>query len=969
MLSSSLGDEPALFVGRDRERGVLQARLTAALSGHGSLVLLSGEAGIGKTALVEDLMQTAAGRDVLVLVGGCYDLTETPPYGPWFEALGDLPQQQDALGQPDQTRHVAPNRQPSIIAQVRAHLAALAADQPVVLVLEDLHWADPASLDVLRAVARDLERQPLLLVVTYRDDEVTRHHPFYPLVPLLVREARAERMGLQPLDRAGLTTLVSRRYALHQHDTAALVDYLARRSEGNPFFAGELVRLLEEMGELRRTEAGWLLDQLRVDAVPPLLRQVIDMRVDRLGEAARELLAAAAVIGETVPFGLWQAVSGADEVTLAEVVERAASARLMEESGDGSGARFVHALIREALYEAIVPSRRRRLHRLAGESLVALPEPDADAVAHHFRAAGDERAAAWLIAAGERAERAYAWMTAAERFEAALSLMATQRAGAGQRGWLLYRLATLRRFGDAPRSVEALEDAGRLATEAGDLALAAYALVMLGHVRCFAGDLARGISELEAGIAAVAALPASEHARREVVDFVEPSTGTGTLVYWLPQVGRLAEARALGEEYVATSDARDAQGIARPSYIDAFFGLGDVYARLGEPVRARQAYDDARAGYDALGYSHQSYTVLMNILHGVIVPYRTDDLAERRRVTAEAEWGAARVRDIRGVLPSGIEQLPLMAVEAAGWDEARRLAGWVADRPAAEQWSTEAVGAVLLARGDAEILEPLIAQELPQGPNSEPGSAMFESAIALQRAAATLALRAGDLPAAREWLEAHDRWLAWSGSVLGQADGALLWAEYFHHAGDAEQARRHAERALTHAGAPRQPLALLAAHRLLGQIETTARRFAQAEMQLQASLALAQSCQAPFERALTLVELARLRLAQGQTDEARALLGEVRATCEPLGAGPALAQVAALEAQLAASRPARAFGLTERELDVLRRVAEGMTDAQVAEQLFISRRTVSSHLLSIYNKLGVPLRAAATRFAVEQQLL
>ncbi|HET7037232.1 MAG TPA: AAA family ATPase [Thermomicrobiaceae bacterium] len=962
-------------MGRQQEQGLLRQRLDQMLAGRGGVVLVGGEAGIGKTMLVEDLSVQAEEAGALALWGHAYDLSVTPPYGPWLELLHGYSERDGLPPLPpfvdDLAATAALGSQERLFAAVRDFFQAVAARQPLLLILEDQHWGDEVSLELLRSLARQIAQCRLLVVVTYRSDELRRQHPLYARLPVLVRETQATRLEVRPLLDAAHHLLLRTRYQLSEADDSRLAHYLVQHAEGNPLYAGELLRTLEEQGVLLPADDGWQLGNLAQVRVPPLLRQVIDMRVERLGDAARELLAAAAVIGQTVPYGLWQAVSGADEATLAAAVERAAAARLLEEFGDGSRARFVHALIREALYQGIVPSRRRRLHRLAGESLAALPEPDADAVAHHFRMAGDERAADWLIAAGERAERAYAWMTAAERFEAALPFLATQRAGvgAGQRGWLLYRLAVLRRFGDAPRSVVALEEAGRLATEAGDTALAAYALVMGGHVRCLAGDLARGIAELEAGIAAVAALPAAEHARRDVMDFVEPTTGASTLVYWLPVVGRLAEARALGEEHVATSGARDAQGVVRAPYVDAFFGLGDLYACLGEPRRARQAFDDARAGYDALDYFHQSYTVLMNVLHYVIVPYHADDLAVRRRVTAEAERGAARVRDIRGALPSGIEHLPLMAVEATGWDEARRLAGWAAGRPAAEEWATAAVGAVLLARGDVDPLGPLIAQALPLGPNSEPGFAYFQSAVALQRAAATLALRAGDLPVARAWLTAHDRWLAWSGSVLGQAEGASLWAKYFQHAGDAGQARRHAEQALAHASAPRQPLALLAAQRLLGQIETDARRFGAAEARLQASLTLAQSCQAPFERALTLLEIARLRLAQGKPDAARALLGEVRAICEPLGARPALAQVAALEARLATSRQTRPFGLSERELEVLRRVAQGLTDAQIAGELFISRRTVTSHLTSILNKLGVSSRAAAVAVAARHDLL
>jgi DNA-binding NarL/FixJ family response regulator len=144
-----------------------------------------------------------------------------------------------------------------------------------------------------------------------------------------------------------------------------------------------------------------------------------------------------------------------------------------------------------------------------------------------------------------------------------------------------------------------------------------------------------------------------------------------------------------------------------------------------------------------------------------------------------------------------------------------------------------------------------------------------------------------------------------------------------------------------------------------------------AQTHLGESLALAKACAAPFERALTLLEFARLRAAQGQTDETHQILNEVRTICEPLQARPALEQVAAVEAQLqeqprAAVTP---FGLTPRELDVLRLVAEGLTDPEVAERLYVSPRTVSSHLTSVYTKLGVSSRAAATRIAVEHRFL
>ncbi|MDQ6832521.1 MAG: hypothetical protein M3008_03895, partial [Chloroflexota bacterium] len=162
-----------------------------------------------------------------------------------------------------------------------------------------------------------------------------------------------------------------------------------------------------------------------------------------------------------------------------------------------------------------------------------------------------------------------------------------------------------------------------------------------------------------------------------------------------------------------------------------------------------------------------------------------------------------------------------------------------------------------------------------------------------------LALDARDLVTAKEWLDAHDGWLAWSGAVPGQSEGQALWAQYHWQAGDTEQARAHAERALAHATEPRQPLALLAAHRLLGELNSDTGRHEDSARHLQMSLDLADACQAPYERALTLLAMAELRAATGETEAARTLLDEVKTICEPLGAKPVLAKAEALANRLA----------------------------------------------------------------------
>jgi len=211
--------------------------------------------------------------------------------------------------------------------------------------------------------------------------------------------------------------LVAARYHLSARDAARLVAYLRARAEGNAFYTMEVLRALEEEGALREVWPGheWALDDLGTVPLPMLLRQVIDGRLLRLGPEARPLLTLAAVIGAETPIDLWLALAGVDEPALLTLIERAMEARVLDESGAGKSVRFHHALIRDALYTGMPAARRVRLHLRVGEALLAGAEPDPDAVAYHLRQAGDARAAQWLIRAGERAQRAAAWLIASDR--------------------------------------------------------------------------------------------------------------------------------------------------------------------------------------------------------------------------------------------------------------------------------------------------------------------------------------------------------------------------------------------------------------------------------------------------------------------------------------------------------------------------------------------------------------------------
>ncbi|MDQ3412058.1 MAG: AAA family ATPase, partial [Chloroflexota bacterium] len=621
-----------MLVGRTDEREILVQHLVATMNGHGRVVFIGGEAGIGKTTLARELEQEAAARGVFVLKGHCYDLTATPPYGPWLDLMARYPAGAGVPPVPDILLEggIADVRsQAALFAQIQAFFTDVAAAYPCLVILEDLHWADPASLELLRHLARQLAPLPLLLAVTYRVDELTRRHPLYQQLPVLVRDTDGLRIDLRRLDSDDLRLLIETRWPLSATDADRLVQYLDRHADGNPMYVTELLRTLEAEALLYPGTEGWVLAEIDRVVMPPLLRQVIDNRVSRVGEDLREPLAIAAVIGQVIPLDLWQERTGLDHDALLAIAERAVDAHLLEAAPDGTRVRFVHALTREALYESVLPPRRRVWHRQVGEALASRPAPDLDGVAYHFQQAGDSRAVDWLIRAGERAQRAYAWLTAVERFAAAAALLEGVAGSERSRGRLLFRCGRLLRYSQPSRGIIDLAEAERLGDIAGDPVLAAEARVSRGFTRCYADDFRLGLIEMAAGVAALESPPMAEFLPQDATTAwladalpartpggaptVDPAAAhlssigvshrRGTLPWFLAASGRLAEAIAIGDEFLAQVAAAPPAGDLVVAAIGhAEQGMGIIHASLGRPEAARASFARARAAYDSLDH-------------------------------------------------------------------------------------------------------------------------------------------------------------------------------------------------------------------------------------------------------------------------------------------------------------------------------------------------------------------------------
>ncbi len=966
-----------VLVGREREQSLLRDALDALGDGHGCVILIGGEAGIGKTALAAALGVAAADCGVRVLSGRCYDLTDTPPYGPWQEIFRSGVGASGPSALPGVLAHLdaAPEvrSQAALYAQTLELFRAMAAERPLLLVLDDIHWADAGSLDLLRVLARDLTDAPVIILATYQTDEMRAESHCARIIAVMVRERETLRLTLRPLDAGAVASLVRARYAeIAEADRDRLLNYLRAYAEGNPFYIGELLHGLEDDGRLVRAD-GWSVGDLADATVPLVLKQVIARRVARLGETAPRLLTIAAVIGQEVPLSLWATVAGVDGDTVLDLVEPAVGARILDESPDGMTVCFAHALIRETLYTGHLVARRREWHRRVAAALIARtsPEADADAIAYHLRQAGDPRAIEWLIRAGDRADQLFAHQTAVARFAHALALLGEDATRLVLRCELLLRLARLLRTTETRQSIGYAEEAAALASQAGDAVLEAVARFRLGQLLSYAGQRTRGLTTQSAAVAALDALPASAMERVAPLDFVAASSSArhGSVALRLSEVGRFADAdrhiaRALADGQVAPSLATH----------DVLLARAVVARSMGRPdegwadVAAVYALNRATGDHDLA-----AWLIGNGVMWGAL-SYWTDDRAQLGNVRAMLREHVPQPGELFAALPLSVMLLPALYVEGA-WAEARHIIAAArrtrfARHPIA-QFMPIVTALIALGQGDTETARELVRDELPDGARTEPGSNRFPSATAFQRIAAALAIDAGDWDGARAWLDAHDRWIAWSGAVLGAAEADVLWAQFYHAAGDRPRSMERATDALAGATAPRQPLVLIAAHRLLGQIAGTSGALDDAETHFTAALTLADDCAAPYERARTLIARAEL-LAAAYDDDGTVCLDEMCALSISLGARPLLARLDVLDARRAPSigplRPRATDGMTDREMDVLRALAAGMSNREIAATFAISVRTAERHINNIYTKINVRGRSEAVAYAYRHGL-
>jgi ATP/maltotriose-dependent transcriptional regulator MalT len=983
-----------VFVGRTAELDRLCRALEDATSGRPATRLIAGEAGIGKTRLVGEFMARARAAGAHVLVGDCLQLGDTGlPYAPFVGALRPVLRSRTA---DELDRLLGPGRAElavllpdlgpvpprtvdrpgasvsAVAAQARlfeivfALLRRLADEQPLVLVLEDLHWADSSTRDLLRFLVRNARDARFLFVATYRSDEMHRRHPLRPLVAELGRLPNVDDIELPAF---GETEVAEQLAGITgEEPPAGLVAAVLARSGGNPFFAEELIAA----GEFGL-------------ALPRSLRDMLVDRVRQLGDAAQVVLRVVAVAGGRLDHPVLADVADLDERQLADGLREAVEHHvLLPTTPDEAPAYdFRHSLLQEAVYEELLPTERTRLHAALARAIEARtelrsedPSGAAAQLAHHWFLAHElDRALRAAIDAARIAASGYAFPEAESLLERAIDLWAKVPAEAlpedVTRTQVLVEAAEASaQAGDPRRSIDLVRSALDDTDATADPLQAGVLHHRLAWYLNEAGDWQSGSRAMERAVELIPIDPPTPERARVLAD----------LALSLMVRGRYTDSLAVGEAALAISRTVGARG-AEARALDAI-GL-DLACRSdlerGVPI-LREAYDRAVELRDPQAV----------FLTAVGLGWVLDETARHQEALEVAIEARERLRDL-GAEPRYGGQMVSKAVRALSdlgrWDEADALVDEALEAGPtryAVRWLLSNRIHLHIHRGrlDAARLDLLTYESL--------GERVVGADPDLVNARrAELAIVAGEPVEARDIVRATLEAIV-EPELDTEARVLLLiglWAELE----EVEAARAAGDRSRVAAGVQRARELKAMFERHIGRVRESVTRVADL---LEADAALADAIAAqvsgtpdpdrwqravdlrrvvdrPYELARVLTRAADAWLGARQREPAARDLAEAHEIATRVGAEPLVRRIEALARRgridLAgvdsADATADRLGLTPREREVLALLAEGRSNRQIGERLYMAESTAGVHVSNILTKLGVTRRSEAAVIA------
>jgi DNA-binding CsgD family transcriptional regulator/tetratricopeptide (TPR) repeat protein len=970
------------MIGRTAELAELEAALTDAAVGRPSLVFVAGESGVGKTRILDEAARRAKSAGGRLLSGDCVELGEGElPYAPIVAALRPLARDGDpaldalpdgaraeltrllpGLGLPSlppvETEDVGA-AQSRLFEALLSLLEELGSEHAVVLMIEDLHWADRSTRNFLTFLSRSLCRERVLVVGSYRPDELHRRHPLRPLLAELERADRSRRIELAPLTQPELAEALGD--ILGAPPDEGLVARLYSRSEGNPLFAEELLAAgLDGRG-----------------ALPPTLREALMLRIEALPHTAQELLRLLAA-GQRMDHELIEEASGIDPRDVREALREAISSHIVIANENGFYG-FRHALLREVVHDDLLPGEHAELHRAIALALEDRTRREGGggahrraAIAHHYMAAGDQPAAfAASVRAAESAMAVQAYGEAADLLDRAIELYHhvpdADRLAEADRAELMERAALARYYqGALPRSVALLEKALELVDPEAEPRRVAIlygrlerSLFTWGHSDEAAAALSKGL----------ALLPDDEVSPERAWLLSNRTKALMLHSRWEDAVESAREALPLAIE-AGDDDAR----------VGTLNSLGVALMGIGEEADGIATLREAIQLATDRGFSQLLGTSYTNLADGLHLAGRSEDglaaALEGRAVTEESNRTQAwlslqaveilidlgRLAEADTYMPR-YDDRPAHGMYLANLDLRRAELALLRGDHGTARTVLEEAGRVALHAGQPQF----------QGPH---GAFMGE-----------LHRREGDLEAARAAIE--DAAPTLGGDTVRAARLAALGAQVEAEAADrardlgrSDEAERAAARAADHAARAQAAIGgrsrVERAYAAEARAHATRARGGSADDELLAAIGMFEELGRPHPAASMLLVLANEQLRAGDRDAAAKSAGEALESASAMGAGWLAAEARSflVRARLplpegcdeAAGDEVEAleddpFGLTPREREVLAMVAEGATNREIGERLFMAEKTASVHVSRILAKLDVRSRTEAAAVA------
>ena len=946
------------LIGRNRERDRLLDHMRQAVAGQGAVILVAGEAGIGKTRLMSELAELAG---VPVLSGSATHDTTTA-YGPLVAALrshlradpealegcGPLGKQLRVLlpelGEPPGDVDAA-----TLNEAIRCALIAIAGGDGALLILDDLQWSDAATLELLAALATGLAESPVLVVGAYRSDELSRDHPLRRTRNELRRNGALGEIALGPLGDEEAAALLEE--TLGAAPSKPLVRAIQDRSQGLPFFVEELAQALAADEALQSGAGGLELAEGSAVAVPETIRDAVLLRCTDLTPEGRAAAEVAAVAGERFALG---AVAGlADESGLGELIE----AGLIAETEDGVGA-FRHALVREALYRDVPWLRRRALHRDLAERLEPAGAPSVEIATHWLGAHEHERARGRLVTAAEDFAAVRAYRDATTTMRRALELWPEEEDVAGRLASLECHGEWAELAGEPADAARSWREASALHEAAGSCSALAQAQRRLGRVNALMGDRSGAIEALVVAADAFAKCDEPAEAagdRLAASDFLQFAGRHGPSL----ELSRRAavEARAAGRLDLQ-SRALAAEGVVLAKRGDFDNGVKLVKQGLslalehGLTTEAVDAYQRLGSCFETAG----DYSSAQGALESAL------DLC---RISGETGPEAGCVACMAYVLR-----------ELGEWPRAVEISRELIGEHEGNGVRTIADGALGFVRAFRGELGPA-RRHLTAGLQLARRLDVFSMQVDCAASLAVIADYDGDQNEALDrsrfilgrWEESEDHHYA----IWGLRTAAALFAIN----GRREEAHASADALTRIATESGHGDALAALAHALGEIALQEGSPDVAAEQLGRAVELHRTLRIPAERMQILHRAGVALAAAGDRELAIERQSEAYRLARRLGARPLAGRAAAavedlgesVEQRLGASANAGAGALSRRELEVIRLVADGRTNREIAAELFLSSRTIDMHVRNILAKLDCRSRVEASIKAGEAGLL